>query len=118
MAQRHGDVHGQAQAGYDVQRLAQHTGQRLAAGVIEQQAGLAAFTVQRLRAQCPGAVQFVAQAVLVGQPFQSGGQRMFSGRAHQQHAGAVATGWTGAAEYPLSVVPQDLLLAGHRLGNL
>ena len=62
------------------------------------------------RPRRPGAVQFVAQVVLVGQAIQTGGRRVLRGDPHGQHRSVTAIGFQVPypAEGTITVLPQDL----------
>ncbi len=84
MAQCLGDVRGQFQTGFDIQRGDQQPRQRLAARIVEQQTNSGARTLENCRLQRPGRIEVVPEAVFMRQTLQGARQWLAHRRTHRQ----------------------------------
>jgi len=82
LAQGRSNADGEPQKISHLHGRAEQPRERLAAGIIEHQKGLAAFAHQFERPHCPRAIEFVLQIKLVSEAINASGQRMFGRGTH------------------------------------
>ena len=113
LAQSHGNVDGQAQEALHLHGCAEQPAEWLAAGILEHQHGPTAFGDELQRSYRPCPIKFVLQSIFVREAIEGGRCRMFPGRKHGQHGGAITVVGvaSASAEDAFAVLPQDLEVA-------
>ncbi|MNL06362.1 hypothetical protein D3C87_1269950 [compost metagenome] len=106
-------MHCVAQECPDLHRRAKQARERLATRILEHQHSLAGLSHQFQRPDCPGAVQFVLQAIFVAKAVQAGRRWLFRSGPCQQEIAAGLVRAPSSIEDTLAVVPQDLQSVTH-----
>src|SRR5258706_10253763 len=107
-ADSHTDIDCQAQEEIHLERHAEQSLERLAAGILEHQRGPAALTKQLEWTHRPRPVQLLLQSIFVSKTIQSGRRRMLRSGEHGQHESRGVAMAISSAEDALTVLPENL----------
>src|SRR5580704_12772009 len=107
-ADSHTDIDCQAQKEVHLERHAEQSLERLAAGILEHQHGPAALTNQPEWTRRPRPIQLLLQSILVSKTIEGGRRAMLCSRLHGQHESRVVAMAISSAEDALTVLPDNL----------
>src|ERR1700719_2631678 len=106
-ADGHTDIDCQAQEEVHLERHAEQSLERLAAGILEHQHGPAALTNQLKRTRRPCPIQLLLQSIFVSKTIEGGRRGMLCSRQHGQHESRVVAMAISSAEDALTVLPEN-----------
>src|SRR6476646_1206908 len=107
-ADSHTDIDCQAQEKVHLERHAEQSLERLAAGILEHQHGPTAITNQLEWTHRPRAIQLLLQFIFVSETIEGGRCGMLRSGQHGQHESRVVAMTMSSAEDALTVLPDHL----------